>query len=265
MRPIPSVQEVSTPAALDLILRGVKPKQLTAVLFFVGTILLALPWLTPCTLGIGTSASAMVARLSHDDPLGYLPNDHLKKLAAKPGPHLTTAVQKSASLPISDSELTAAGAKLMGRKSNAMGGVTDGLAAALAASDGLTSIALGSGAPPDSYRDLRRQLVLCESPYVVLMANEIQFVPADAVGGIPKLARASGAARVMVVTSEGSFFGLASQIHFRGPSTEVILAGNPTVQSGYQFIKGRDPRTSFRLDFARRSVTSSGPFHDKKL
>lgn len=239
-----------------------KSKKIRTILFFVGSVLLALPWLTPCTMGVGTTASGVVGRLSlsSDDPLGYLPDDHLKKLAAKPGPHLTTAMRNDAEQMISDRELASAGARNARRMSvtGAMDRFAGGLAQVLAASDLMTAEVLGHQSADDSH-DRRRQFVLCESPYVVLTAKEIQFVPADVAGGLPKLVRASGGARVMVVTSEGSFFGLASQIHFRGPSPAVVLVGDPTVQSGEQFIKGRDPGTTFRLDYARRSVTSTGP------
>lgn len=148
-------------------------------LFVSAACLFSLPWLTPCTFGIGTVASSAINRAALPlaaGPLDYLPYPDLKQWAARPGPWLEVQTGKSIAL--------------------------------------------------------------------------TQFIHDDE---LPKNA------------ADGTFFGIAQRIHFRSGTTEVILEGDVTVQSGEQHIKGMKPDAIMRLDFKNRRVIVNGPVVEKKL
>lgn len=247
-----------------------KPTNLPRALFFAASVLLALPWLTPCTLGVGTAASHKIATLTGGADASHLPTRELREMAARPGPPLKVTVQPFSWTAITDAELASAktqrGAPLTA--SRLKEDIGQGLAVTLLATDIMTAAILedspnksiaGKEVLPHQYTDRRNRLELhSAAPYVLLVAKEIAF-ERGAEKGTYRFVRAKGGARITVVSSQGSFFGLAHEIDYRGPGSEVVLLGDPTIQAGEQFIKGSAPDTAFRLDFARRSVTSSRP------
>jgi hypothetical protein len=230
-------------------------------------LLTALFSLTSCKLHEGSLAWNAIHRVTRPlraDPLDYLPHPDLKQWAARPGPRLEVQAGKSipGSLLIRDDELGAKARKagrpssgLSGRAGDLMGFVTT-----------LLAIASGSESKSNlgSIDDTRRQLALNEFPFVMLQGEELLYLGQDQKMW-PKLARAGKHSKVTIITKDGTFFGIARRIHFRSGLNEVILEGDPTVQSGEQHIKGSKPDAIMRLDFKNRRVIVNGPFVEKKL
>jgi hypothetical protein len=240
----------------------------------------SLPWLTPCTFGLGTIASAtvnMAARPLAAQPLDYLPHPDLKQWAARPGPMLEVLSGKviPRSLLIREEELARGshkaprpGSNMRNRAGNFVALISTLLAISDAASRGMLEEA-GSDTHllddmPGSVEDQRRQLALCEFPFVLLQGAELNYLPQDKQPW-PRIALASNRSKVTVITPDGTFIGIAQRIHFRSNSSEVILEGDPTVQSGQQHIKGARPDAIMKLEFAKRRVTVNGPVIEKKL
>jgi hypothetical protein len=223
--------------------------------------------LTSCKMHVGSFAYNAMHRVAQpltSEPLDYLPFPDLKQWAARPGPMLE--VQSGKTLPqglfIRDDELPKGSPKakrpssgITGRAGDLMGMVTS-----------LLAIAAGStsDAKLGSIDDTRRQLAVNEFPFVLLQGEDLVYVKQDKQTW-PKLARASNRSKITVITKDGTFFGIAQHIHFRSPSSEVVLEGDPTVQSGQQHIKGAKPDAVMVLDFAKRRVLVNGPVVVKKL
>ena len=256
-----------------------KRKKFPRLLFVSLACLLSLPWLMPCTFGIGTMASSAInlaARPLATDPLDYLPHPDLKQWAARPGPLLEVQAEKTIprTLFIRDDELTKNASKaprpslsMRGKAGNIVGFVSK----LLAITDATSRVMLEQGNDaqimddiPGSTEDQRRQLAINEFPFVLLQGEDLVYLKQDQQPW-PRIARASTRSKVTVITPDGTFFGIAQRIHFRAGSSEVILEGDPTVQSGQQHIKGTKPDSIMKLDFAKRRVTVNGPVIEKKL
>ncbi len=228
---------------------------------------LALPVLSSCKMHEGSLAYRAVRSVSDpltSGPLDHLPFPDLKQWAALPGPMLEVQANRlvSRSLFITDAELPKgspkarrAGSGITGRAGDLMGMVTYLLAIAAGSS---TDGTLGS------IDDTRRQLALNEFPFVLLQGEDLVYVKQEKQEW-PLLARASNRSKVTVITKDGTFFGIAQRIHFRRNSSEIVLEGDPTVQSGEQHIKGAKPDALMILDFAKRRVLVNGPVVEKKL
>ncbi|MDB6007438.1 MAG: hypothetical protein JWR15_4425 [Prosthecobacter sp.] len=230
-------------------------------------LILCLLSLTSCKMHVGSLAYNALHRVSKpltSEPLDYLPFPDLKQWAARPGPMLE--VQGGKAIPralfIRDDELTQGSRKgkrpssgLRGRAGDLMGMVT-------------SLLAIAAGSTPDdklgSIDDKRRQLAINEFPFVLLQGEELVYVKRDKETW-PKLARADKRSKVTVITPDGTFFGIAQHIYFRSSTSEVILVGDPTVQSGQQHIKGAKADAIMLLDFVKRRVTVNGPVVEKKL
>lgn len=117
---------------------------------------------------------------------------------------------------------------------------------------------------PGEFDDKRRQLALNEFPFVLLQGDELLYIGREDELW-PELARADKHSKVTIITPDGTFFGIARRIHYRKGSSEVVLEGDPTVQSGEQHIKGVRADTVMRLDFKSRRVTVNGPVVEKKV
>lgn len=252
---------------------GMKNSACHRLLFAAAAFGLALPWLTPCTLGVGTVGSALVSNTSRriqgdDSVLRGLRDPQLRAWAAKPGPALTIiqhAVIPHAAL-ITEEELAAGGEIFHGSPPDnlARTGATstlDSVASLLALSDVTFQMVAGSpnelpAMPWPTKHSNRQRIVLCQSPYVLLQAKEIVYAKNGAQP--PHLVRASGGARVTIITPEGTYFALATRIHFRGSSIELLLEGNPTVQSGSQHIKGARNDALMKLNFHTQTVSLIG-------
>ncbi|MBE2282997.1 MAG: hypothetical protein IAE77_06020 [Prosthecobacter sp.] len=243
-----------------------------------GVLLLAL---SSCTLGLGTVASGVInfaSRPLAGHTLDYLPHPDLKQWAARPGPRLEVQTGKSvsASLYVRDDELPAKAARKAPRPGSGMKGragrLIGQISVLLAASDAVTRDLWFSNSEddqildevPGEFDDKRRQLALNEFPFVLLQGEELLYLGNDEELW-PVLARADTHSKVTIITPDGTFFGIARRIHYRRGSSELVLEGDPTVQSGEQHIKGAKEDTVMRLDFKKRRVTASGPVVEKKV
>ena len=223
--------------------------------------------LSSCKMHVGSFAYQALHSVSKpltSEPLDYLPFPDLKQWAARPGPMLEVQGGRlvSRGLFITDAELPKGSPRakrpssgLTGRAGDLMGMVTS-----------LLAIAAGStsDAKLGSIDDTRRQLAVNEFPFVLLQGEELVFAKQDKQKW-PRLARADKRSKVTVITKDGTFFGIAQRIHFRSSSSEVVLEGDPTVQSGQQHVKGAKPDALMILDFAKRRVLVNGPVVEKKL
>lgn len=236
--------------------------------------------LSSCTLGLGTIASGFINYASRPlavQPLDYLPHPDLKQWASRPGPMLEVQTVKMipTSLFVRDEELPKQlahkaprpGTNLKGRAGHIVGQIS----ALLAASDAATRDIFLSQSSDDGildevpeFDDKRRQLALNEFPFTLLQGEELLYIAKDKQPW-PQIARADKRSKVTIITADGTYFGIAQRIHFRSSSSEVILEGNPTVQSGQQHIKGERPDTIMRIDFSKRRVFVNGPVVVKKL
>lgn len=249
--------------------------------FSHGLLITALWCLTSCTLGLGTIASGLINYASRPlvgQPLDYLPHPDLQQWAARPGPMLEVRTVKSipSSLFIRDDELPEKSAHKAPRPGVGIRGkagqFVGRLSMLLAATDSATRDLLLANVHddeildkvPGEYDDKRRQLALSEFPFVLLQGENLLYL-SKINEPWPEIARADKHGKVTIITKDGTFFGIARRIHFRSSSSEVILEGDPTVQSGQQHIKGVRPDTIMRLDFAKRIVTVDGTVVVKKL
>lgn len=246
-------------------------------LFVGATCLLAIPWLTPCSNG-ETKGPGTPYLDRTGGTWGNLPNDQLKEWARKPGPQLRVVSHTSLfskQLLVSDAELSAATGGAQASRPKAGLGFRFGQAVS-----SLTTMPLNLYYPmikglAGSDRELvepmkpkqdnaRRQLVVCENPFVLLQGEDLVFFKSGNPESIA-MARASTGAKVTVITPDGTFFGIARRIHFRRGQQEILLEGDPTVVSGHQYIKGGKPDAMMSLDFKERVVIVSGQAAVKKL
>jgi hypothetical protein len=223
--------------------------------------------LAACRLYVGSVAYRAVHGLAQplsSEPLDFLPFPDLKQWAALPGPILEVQENRlvSRSLFIRDEELPKGSPKarrassgITGRAGDVMGMLTS-----------LLAIAAGSHTDGNlgSIDDTRRQLAINEFPFVLLQGENLVYVKKDKQSW-PMLARASERSKVTVITKDGTFFGIARRIHFRSSTSEVVLEGDPTVQSGQQHIKGTRADALMILDFSKRRVLVNGPAVVSKL
>lgn len=223
--------------------------------------------LTSCQMHVGSLAYRAFHSVSKpltSEPLDYLPFPDLKQWAARPGPMLEVQSGKSIphSLFIRDDELPKGSPKAKRSGSGLHGKVGD----IMGIFSSLLAIASGSSADDKlgSIDDTRRQLAINEFPFVLLQGEDLLYTAKDKQPW-PQIARADKRAKATIITPDGTFFGIAQHIHFRSSTNEVILEGNPTVQSGQQHIKGDKPDAIIRLDFAKRRVLVNGPVTVKKL
>ncbi|WP_395750059.1 hypothetical protein [Prosthecobacter sp.] len=240
-----------------------KRENLHRFLFVSAVCLLSIPWLTPCAGVMASAALDGVTSGATQRAAPGVPTQQLKEWAAKPGPKFKVERVRSIpkSLLISDEEVSAARGGQSAPRSGAVLGrgvvaVTEGVSDTLAMIDPLTWIA--GDATDRGVGKSRRQLVLCESPYVVLQAREIRFVR-EGKNGPVRLVKARDAV-ITIITAAGSYSASAGFIHYRGPSQEVILETACTLKSGTQFFFGTTEKNGpvMRLNFVKRTVQSMG-------
>jgi hypothetical protein len=223
--------------------------------------------LTSCQMHVGSVAYNAMHRVGNpltSDQLDYLPFPDLKQWASRPGPMLE--VQGGRLIPrslfIREDELPKGSQKakrpssgLTGKAGDIMGKITS-----------LLAIAAGSHSDDKlgSIDDTRRQLALNEFPFVLLQGEDLVYAK-QGKQAWPRLARATNRCKVTIITPDGTYFGIAQHIYFRSSSSEVILEGDPTVQSGAQHIKGSRADTVMLVNFAKRRVLVNGPVVEKKL
>jgi len=246
-----------------------KREKLRRTMFVSAACLLSFPWLTPC-VGIWSAAAVNGAHDSitkRDEPLARLPNRQLKALAAKPLPKIS-ALEKQAISPlgrITDAELAAANGgrdaprpgTIVGKGASAL---VDGMTYTLTWVDPFTWVSRNSlGIEPTKPL---RQLILCESPFVVIEGQYIRFTR-EGNNGPVRLAKATNA-KLTVITPEGSYFARAQNIHFRGPSQEVLLENPYTVVTGTQSVERVNPDSLMKLNFLKHQVSCSGAVINRK-
>jgi len=234
------------------------------VLFTMVAAILASPWLTPCSSS-GTSSTS-----------GYVPDLPVKQdrdLIYKPAmPGAVLSVQQNQSIsrrllintedlekmvlaknqePIVSPESTRSSL----RKSAAS--TLSGFAKVLGFFNPFSLFNRNSN--DESYVGVQRRITLSTRPLVLLQGDVVSFAPHEN-GDAPYLAQASTLvtlANVSITTQDGTIFAMAQRIHFRGPSSEIILEGNPIVKFGHQEIKAARPNALMKLNFATRTVTVS--------
>jgi hypothetical protein len=246
-----------------------KREMLRRFLFVSAACLLSIPWLTPCA---GILSAALVdgahnAVTHRDSPKATLPTRQLKQWAARRGPAFKVSRNQviPESLLVRDEELSAANGgreasypgTLLGKGASAL---VDGVTETLIWVDPVTlmfrnSLEMKSTKP-------ERQLVICESPFVVLRGQDIRYTR-DGKTGPVRLAKAKNAT-VMIITPEGSFSGNAESIHFRGPSQEIVLENAYGLRRGSVSIKSllRKPGLMMRMDFVKRTVACNADIGD---
>lgn len=245
-----------------------KREHLRRGLFVSAACLLSFPWLTPC-VGIWSAAAVNGVHDSvskRDEPLNRLPDSKLKSWAARPLPRIAILPHQPvpAGLLVTDAELSASnGGRNASRPGTLVGkgasALVDGVTYTLTWVDPFTWIS-GNILDMEPTKPKRR-LVLCESPFVMIEAGSIRFVPEGKTGGV-RLAKASNA-KVTVITPEGSFFARAQHIHYRGPSQEVLLEQPWGVYSGTQNLVPAKAGSLMRLNFVKRGVSSAGGVIDQ--
>ncbi len=243
--------------------------KLRRLLFVTAACLLSFPWLTPC-VGIWSAAAVNGAHDSiteRSEPLTRLPDARLKTWAAKALPKLVVFEHQSipASLLVADAELAnAKGGRNASRPGTLVGkgasALVDGLTYTLTWVDPFTWVSQNSmGMEPTKPK---RRLILCESPFVMLEGETIRYTR-DGKTGAVQLAKATDA-KVTVITPDGSCFAGARTIHFRAPSSEVLLEQPFSIYTGLQSIRPIKSGSLMKLNFLQRSVSCVGKVVDDK-
>ena len=103
-----------------------------------------------------------------------------------------------------------------------------------------------------------RCLVISNSPYIEISAPNLKY---STRGGRPDLALASGGARITVITPKGSYFAMASKLHYRVSSNAVILEGSPLIKTGTRYYATKSQGTLLRIDLRNNHFSANGPMH----
>lgn len=240
-----------------------KREKICRVLFVSAAGLCSLPWLTPC-VGIWSAAAVDGVHNSitkRDEPLTHLPTKQLKHWAARPGPTLTIIENQfiSPDLRVSDDRFghrknAPHPGTLVGKGASA---IVDGITETLIWVDPFTWVSQNSMGM-SATRPLR-QLVICESPFVMLEGQDICYYRHGKSLQIADAKVTNGT--VTVITPEGRFSGRAGCIHYRGPSNQVLLEQPYGISSDKQRFYPAKMKSGvlMKLDFVKRIVTCNGP------
>ena len=112
-----------------------------------------------------------------------------------------------------------------------------------------------------------RRIELSSSPLMVLEGDDVR-VARQRKRDMPSLALASTSttmAKATIVTPQGTIFAAAQRIHYRGPSSELVLEGNPIMRFGPQEVKSARPDALMKLNFVTRTVSVSSRAIETKL
>ena len=243
-----------------------KREKLRRLLFVSAACLLSFPWLTPC-VGIWSAVAVDGAHNSithRDEPLNRLADAKLKEWAAKPGPRLAVSEYQplSSALLITDEEFK--GSKSAARPGTLVGkgasALVDGVTYTLTWIDPFTWVSGNAmGVKPTKPN---RRLILCESPFVMLEADDLRYTR-DGKSGAIRLARATNA-KVTVISPDGPYFARAMHVHYRGPSQEVVLTLACIIYTGSQRLRPVQEGSLIRLNFVKRRVSCSGAVLDDR-
>jgi hypothetical protein len=241
---------------------------LKSSLFVTASGLLALPFLTPCTLGLGVAGAKLVNKASGglDDSTdsSRLRDRRLQEWSRLPGPayQVDQGVVVSRAALVSDLELKdARQAPSEFSFSRKVKSVMDGVSLALMATDATTVAMLDSKTDssilmPEFSRRPRPQMVVSENPWLVLSGYDLRYVLDPATGRILR-ARSAGAARISIITPQGASYALASRIHFDASCPELLLEGKPSFHSGDQWVKSGKSDARMTLHPASRTLRLS--------
>lgn len=226
--------------------------KLSPALFTMAVCLLALPFLTPCTLGLGTFGSRVVDKTSTailgEDEAIKLPEQRLEAWLRLPGPSYRVEEKEMIRTGlVSDQQIQDAKVAVPdNRLKRGAKSLFRGVSQTLQMTDFMTVELLDGG--PDhgltasnmSGRGQRPQLVLSENPWLILSGYDLRYVTDPKTGRVLR-ARAASAARISIITPEGSSFALASRIHYDSRHAGVLLEGQPSFHSGDQWVKSSQP------------------------
>jgi hypothetical protein len=246
-----------------------KQEKFCRLLFVSAACALSFPWLTPC-VGIWASAAVNGAHDSitkRNAPLNHLPDTRLKEWAEKPLPQIAILPRQedSTALLVSDEEVSPKrGGKdapkpgtIIGKGASAL---VDGVTYTLTWADPFTWVSGNTlGMEPTKPR---RRLVVSESPFVMIEAHEIRYVSERKTGNV-RLAKASNA-KVTVITPDGAFTAHAGNIHYRGPSQEMLLEQPCRAYSETQNLSPAGPDSFMRLNFVKCGVSSAAGMKAEK-
>ncbi|WP_395718219.1 hypothetical protein [Prosthecobacter sp.] len=145
----------------------------------------------------------------------------------------------------------------------------EAVASALEEADGTDSTSSRSHDPRTKVFNIaRHKVVLSDAPFVLLDADDLRFVQRGREKH-PFMALASTntglQANATIITSDGNFFASAQRIHYRAPSRELVLEGNPVVQHGRRQVKPSRPGKLMKFNLITYEVTVSGPAVESKF
>lgn len=244
---------------------------------------LAVPMLSPCTFGLGASSAVLLDKAGNIGgvgPLSHLPQGELRKWASKPGPPMSINTGNSVNRGLLFAESDFAGALRAPRPGSSLGhgaqqgvssvlqslstllAMTDGMMLGMIHEEGNGPIASFEGSGSDL--DKRRQLVLSESPFVILQGEEVWFRFAADKKTVAT-AMASGRAKVTVITPQGTYFAIARKAHWHGFDQPLVLEGNPYVQTGSQALSVERADELVALDVKTRTISASGPVKESRM
>lgn len=230
--------------------------------------ILALPLLTPCTMGVGITGAKLINKVSGglDDSTdaSMLGDRRLQEWSRLPGPayQVEQGVAVSRAALVSDLELKGARQVRSGFSfRRGVKSVVDGVSLALLATDATTASLLASKSgsivsTPDPGKRARPQVILSENPWLVLSGYDLRSVTDPATGRILR-ARSAGAARISVIIPQGASYALASRIHYDARQPGVLLEGSPSFHSGEQWIRSGKSSAWMTLDPGSKTLRLS--------
>jgi len=240
------------------------------LLFVFAATVLCLPWLTPCVgiwsaEGVNNMHNAASGRR---DPLRRLPTAQLKAWSRLPGPELkwkSHSIIPSA-LRVSEQEVSQESGgtalkppgTLVGKGASLL---VDGLTWSLELIDPVTWMFWNTEYVRNGPSKALPMLVISESPFVLLHGETIRVVRDPVTKRILNV-RATRAG-VTIITPEGKVEATAAHIHYRSPSTRLLLEGSPTVIQHERRLRPEKYDQLLMLDFAKNEVQASGALPDE--
>lgn len=242
-----------------------KRENLRRVLFTSAACLLAVPWLTPC--GIGLVSSAVVRGTSHTlfgdpNPMARWPAVDVQNSGGASGRRLTVHQNQSVprSLLISASEWQAVADQTSDKEAQSFSFRAATAMAQVADALETVDASVYQERQATSKPEPRKELALSNQPFVMLEGDDLRFARHGR-KDLPFLALAATRtmlAKATIRSPDGTIFASAQRIHFRGPSAEIVLEGNPMVLFGRQQVKATRPDALMKLNFITRTVMVNG-------
>jgi hypothetical protein len=250
------------------------------VLFVTAACLLSLPWLMPCVLG---GLSAMAVRRTGRVLFGKPDSD--LRFSDQVGQNQQALAFSDRALKVCENQLITRTLLITAEELQKIEGMDvshrglsfrersaasfEAVASALEEADGTGSV---SGRSHDvqtrDFNTVRHKVVLSSAPFVMLEADELRHVRRGKEKH-PVMALAATntglQANATIITSGGNYFATARRIHFRGPSPEIVLEGNPVVQFGRRQVKPARLGTLMKFNFITHEVSVGGRAVESKF